>query len=169
MTYTLIRSDRRTLAVQITREGEILVRAPRRCSRREIERFLYARREWIQKHLEEQRRLPRRPEPDPALAALLVEKARRELPGRIRYYGEKMNLAPTGISITGARTRFGSCSGKNRICFSWRLMQYPPEAIDYVVVHELAHLVHKNHGPEFYALVASVLPDYKERRALLRE
>ena len=74
----------------------------------------------------------------------------------------------SGITITAARTRFGSCSPKNRLCFSWRLMAYPEEAIDYVVVHELAHLVHRNHGPEFYALVASILPDHKQRRALLK-
>ena len=48
-------------------------------------------------------------------------------------------------------------------------MQYPEEAIDYVVVHELAHLVHRNHGPEFHALVAAILPDHKQRRALLKE
>ena len=80
-----------------------------------------------------------------------------------------MGLRPAGVTITSARTRFGSCSAKGRLCFSWRLMQYPPEAIDYVVVHELAHLVHMNHGPEFYALIERYLPDYKARRKLLRE
>ena len=79
-----------------------------------------------------------------------------------------MGLQPTGVTVTGARKRFGSCSGKDRICFSWRLMLYPPEAIDYVVVHELAHIRHKNHSKAFYDLVASVLPDYREREALLR-
>ena len=79
-----------------------------------------------------------------------------------------MGLTPAGISITGAEKRFGSCSGKNRLCFSWRLMLYPPEAVDYVVVHELAHIRHKNHGRDFYALVASILPDYRQREALLR-
>ena len=77
-------------------------------------------------------------------------------------------MYPTGITITSARTRFGSCSGKNRLSFSWRLMQYPDEAIDYVVVHELAHIAHKNHGPDFHSCVAAVLPDHRERRALLR-
>ena len=76
--------------------------------------------------------------------------------------------ALTGIRITSARTRFGSCSGKNSLCFSWRLMEYPEEAIDYVVVHELAHLRYMNHGAEFYALIARYLPDWKTRRALLR-
>ena len=79
-----------------------------------------------------------------------------------------MGLTYTGITITGAKTRYGSCSPKNRLCFSWRLMAYPESAIDYVVVHELAHIVHRNHGPEFHKLVESVLPDHKERRALLK-
>ena len=78
-----------------------------------------------------------------------------------------MGLRPAGITITGARTRFGSCSSKRRISFSFRLMQYPPEAIDYVVVHELAHLRHMNHSAQFYALI-EYMPDYKARRALLK-
>ena len=84
------------------------------------------------------------------------------------YYSEQMGLYPTQVRITGARTRFGSCSSQGHICFSWRLMQYPPEAIDYVVVHELAHLRYMNHGAEFYALIARYLPDWKARRALLQ-
>ena len=63
---------------------------------------------------------------------------------------------------------FGSCSSKRRISFSFRLMQYPAEAIDYVVVHELAHLRHMNHSPQFYALIEQYMPDYKSRRALLK-
>ena len=80
-----------------------------------------------------------------------------------------MGLHPTGLRITSARTRFGSCSAKNSICFSWRLMQYPDAAVDYVVVHELAHIREKNHGRAFYALVEQFLPDWRERRALLKE
>ena len=93
----------------------------------------------------------------------------REIPPKVRHYAAIMGLRPTGIRITSARTRFGSCSGKNSLCFSWRLMEYPEEAVDYVVVHELAHIVHKNHGPDFWALVGQHMPDYKRRRALLRK
>ena len=87
----------------------------------------------------------------------------------MEQYASLMGLRPAGISITGARTRFGSCSAKNRICFSWRLMRYPEAAIDYVVVHELAHIRHKDHSPAFYDCIARILPDWRERRALLRE
>ena len=94
---------------------------------------------------------------------------RTELPPKVAHYAQMMGVQPTGMTITSARTRFGSCSGKNRICFSWRLMDYPEAAVDYVVVHELAHIVHKNHGPQFWALVGQYMPDYRARRALLRE
>ena len=90
------------------------------------------------------------------------------LAARTEYFAALMELKPTGIKITSAQKRFGSCSGKNSICYSWRLMLYPPEAIDYVVVHELAHIVYKNHSAKFYALVVKYLPDYKEREKLLR-
>ena len=79
-----------------------------------------------------------------------------------------MGVRPASIKITGARTRFGSCSSKGSICFSWRLMQYPDAAIDYVVVHELAHLRHMNHSAAFYAEIARVMPDFEARRNLLK-
>ena len=157
--YELIRSDRKTVALEVTRDGRVRIRAPRRMPQRDIDAF-------YNKH---QDRMTTHPEPTPAEQQALIRQAKILLPQRVAYYAGRMQLQPNGITITGARTRFGSCSPKDRLCFSWRLMQYPPEAIDYVVVHELAHLVHRNHGPEFHALVASVLPDHKARRALLKE
>ena len=73
------------------------------------------------------------------------------------------------ITIASAKTRFGSCSSKGNISYSYRLMMYPEEAIDYVVVHELAHRIEMNHSPRFYAIVERILPDYKKRRKLLKE
>ena len=167
--YTLVRSSRRTLAIEITRDCRLLVRAPFRCPLSEIERFVSQRRDWIEAHMAAQRsRLEAYPEPDEAERARLTALARDVIPEKVRHYSRIMGLYPTAVTITGARTRFGSCSGTNRLCFSLRLMQYPDEAVDYVVVHELAHIVHKNHGREFYALVQSVLPDWRQRQALLR-
>ena len=79
-----------------------------------------------------------------------------------------MGVKPIRITVTGAKTRFGSCSGLNAVSFSYLLMRYPPEAIEYVVVHELAHIRHHDHSPAFWAEVETYLPDYRERRALLR-
>ena len=108
------------------------------------------------------------PEPDEAEKARLIALAKMILPGRVEHFAALTGLRPKRVKITSAKTRFGSCSSKGSICFSWRLMQYPPEAIDYVVVHELAHLKHMNHSPAFHALVAKYLPDHRQRRALLK-
>lgn len=169
--YTLIRSSRRTLGLEIARDCQVIVRAPLRCSQREIDRFVAEHRDWIiKKTALQQRRAAVRAamEPTPEQEALLRRRAAEILPGRVAHYAPLMGVTPTGVKITSARTRFGSCSGKNSLCFSWRLMRYPAEAIDYVVVHELAHIRHHNHSRDFWAFVESVLPDYRDRQSLLR-
>ncbi len=168
--YRVFRSKRRSVSVEITPGLEVLVRAPQRMPQAMIEDFVERHRDWVETHLAKARerasRLP--PEPTEEEKLELIRRAKELLPERVAHYSAVMGLTPTGITVTGAQKRFGSCSGKNRLCFSWRLMRYPQEAIDYVVVHELSHIRHKNHGSAFYALIASVLPDYKEREALLR-
>lgn len=166
----LRRSRRRTLGLEVTREGHVIVRAPLRASAATIERFVREHADWIARAQARQRaRLEAHPEPNAARQAELIRRAREELPPKVAHYAQKMGLQPAGIRITSARTRFGSCSAQNRLCFSWRLMDYPDAAVDYVVVHELAHIVHKNHGPRFWALVEQYMPDYRARRAMLRE
>ena len=164
--YELIRSRRRTLALEITRDCRVLVRAPMRLSRARIEAFVTARQDWIARNLAaQQRRLDAAP---PELTAaeieILKEKARAIIPEKVDFWSKTTGLTPSGIRITTARKRFGSCSGTNSLCFSCFLMQYPEEAIDLVVVHELCHIREKNHGPAFYALLAQHLPDYQERK-----
>ena len=169
MEYELIRSDRRTIGLEVKRDGRVIVRAPRHLPQREIDRFLADRAAWIQNAKARQHsRAETHPEPTEAEKKAYIRAAKEILPGRVDYWSKRMNLYPTQIRITSARTRFGSCSSQGHICFSWRLMQYPEEAIDYVVVHELAHLRHMNHSPAFYALVARYLPDWKRRKALLK-
>ena len=77
-----------------------------------------------------------------------------------------MGVEPTCIKINSAKKRYGSCSGKNSLNFSLYLMDKDERFIDYVVVHELAHIVHHNHSKEFYALIEKYMPDYKERKKL---
>ena len=167
--YTLIRSARKTLALEVSREGEIIVRAPNRASARDIERFLAVHEAWLQKALtRQQERREKYPEPTEEERKELITRATAVLPAKVEKYAALMGVEPTGVKITSAEKRFGSCSGKNSLCFSWRLMRYPEAAIDYVVVHELAHIRHKNHGKEFYRFIGSVLPDYKAREKLLR-
>lgn len=170
MEYQLIRSRRKTLAIEITRDARLVVRAPLRCSQARIEQFLAEKQAWITLHLQKmQQRRENHPEPTPEEEALLRKKARNLLPGLVNRYAVQMDVQPAGITITGARTRFGSCSPKNRLSFSFRLMDYPMEAIEYVVVHELAHILHKNHSAAFYAEIEKVLPDWRERNKLLKQ
>ncbi len=164
--YRLIRSERRTLSLEIDRERTVTVRAPYALPLTEIEAFVSAKAETVRRHLAALP--PPRPEPTPEEIEALRAKARAVIPERVAYYAERMGLTPASVKITSARRRFGSCSPRNGLCFSLYLMQYPSKAVDYVVVHELAHIVHKNHSPAFHALVATYLPDHKARRALLR-
>ena len=168
--YELIRSRRRTLALEITRDCRVLVRAPLRLSQAKIDAFVESHAAWIQTHLEQQRQRMASTPPPPTQAdiATLKATARAVLPEKVAYWSEKMGVRPTGLKITTARKRYGSCSGKNSLCFSCFLMDCPEEAIDLVVVHELCHIREKNHGPRFYALLGQYLPDYKERKKLLR-
>lgn len=88
---------------------------------------------------------------------------------RVLYYAMRFGLHHGAIRITSATTRWGSCSGRDTISFPWRLMMAPIDVIDYVVVHELAHTVHKNHSPRFWGLVESIDPLWKIHRSHLRE
>ena len=167
--YELIRSGRRTLALEL-RGGRVIVRAPYRTSQATIDRFVALHADWITRGLAKQEaRAAAHPEPTDAERETYIRQAKACLPQRVAYYSERMGLCPTQVRITGARTRFGSCSSQGHICFSWRLMQYPEEAIDYVVVHELAHIRHHDHSAAFYRFIASVMPDHEARRALLRQ
>lgn len=168
--YTLIRARRRTMSLQLDRDGRAVVRAPYGVKKEFIDRFVAEHEVWLARAREKQqnRRLAH-PEPTDEERKALLAQAREYLPMRVDYWSGIMGLTPTGLKITSARTRFGSCSGKNSLCFSWRLMQYPPEAIDYVVVHELAHIRHHDHSPAFYALIERYMPDWRERMKLLKE
>ena len=167
--YTVIRSRRRTLALEVTRQGAALVRAPLRATDADIARFVDSHRAWLDKHLAARRSyMAAHPEPSAEQAALWRRQAAEQLPPLVRLWAQRMGVQPAGITITAARTRFGSCSGKNRLSFSLYLMAYPETAIEYVVVHELAHIRHHDHSPAFYREVEAYLPDWRARRALLR-
>lgn len=168
--YRLIRSDRRTLSLEISPNLEIIVRSPYGVKQEELDSFVKKHEAWIGEKLEKMKRREKSypKELSEKEIKALIEKARLVLPKKLSYYSRLMGLYPTAVKITAAKTRFGSCGGKNSVCFSYRLMLYPEKAIDYVVVHELAHIKHKNHGKEFYALIEKYLPDYKERERLLK-
>ncbi len=167
--YRLIRSGRRTVAIQVTEDCEIIVRAPKLFSQRKIDKFIEEHDEWIKKALSAQQK---KADGRLALSAEDIRKLKKiagnVLTQKTEYYAKLMGVEYSTVKITSAQKRFGSCSGKNGICYSYMLMLYPEEAVDYVVVHELAHTVHHNHSKPFYSFVESILPDYKEREKLLK-
>ena len=167
--YRVIRSDRKTLGLEISDKLEVLVRAPSRLPDERIQTFVQQHERWIVQKLAKRRAyLEQHTEPDAAQLMCWMAEAKALVPGRVEHYAGIMGVRPTSIRFTKNRTRIGSCCRKNQVSFSCRLMGYPPEILDYVVVHELAHIVHKNHGPAFWRTVEAVLPDYKQRRAMLR-
>ena len=105
------------------------------------------------------------------LRGLIERWYRREaaahLAGRIEHYSPRLGVQPSRLTIRGQRSRWGSCSGKGAVSLNWRLMMAPAALADYVVVHELCHLRHMNHSPRFWAMVGSIIPDYRDRRRRL--
>lgn len=103
-------------------------------------------------------------------AAVQIYKAaaKRIIGDKTGEFSELMNVKPAAVKITSAKTRWGSCSGKDSLSFSWRLVMADESVIDYVVAHELAHIIEHNHSPRFWAVVENVIPDYRQRRAKLK-
>ena len=166
--YKLIRSKRKTLSVEVDVNGLVIVRAPLRIPLILIEAFLSSRSVWISKAVEKQQiKNAEAVHVTKKDLNLLRKQAREILPDRIAFYSKKMGLEVPPFRVTSARTRYGSCSPKNQLSFSLFLMVNSPEAIDYVVVHELAHIRNKNHGQRFWSEVSTVLPDWKTRKKSL--
>lgn len=168
MEYEIIYSDRKTVAVEVRRDCSVVVRAPFGVGKARLDAFVKSKSVWIDSAVKKQ---SRRPAPRIYTAAdieRLRALANAVLPSKVEYYSKVTGVKPTAVHITSAKKRFGSCSSKNSINFSLYLMDYDERAIDYVVVHELAHIKHHDHSKAFYDFVASVLPDYKEREALLK-
>jgi len=88
---------------------------------------------------------------------------------RVSYYAKKYGFEVKKIRISSARTRWGSCSTRGTLSFTWRLILAPQDVVDYVVVHELCHLRELNHSKNYWALVEEIMPDYKVRRAWLKK
>ena len=199
------RSNRRTLALTLDRQGRLIAHAPLRMPLRTIEAFILEKQDWIARKRQELsaaesrtcgfsleeggcipylggrvrisydsvRRatmqdgvltLPRTGRPAQHVLNWLAEQARRELPSYVEKWSKRMNVYPTALSFGYAKARYGSMTSEGRMRLNVALMHFPPQHIDYVVVHELAHRVHPDHSPAFHAYVESVLPDAGQLR-----
>lgn len=169
MDYTLIRSRRKTVAIEITCRGEILVRAPLRMAKRDIQRFVASRRDWIEAHLARINQRPVVPVLTEAELQTLARQAKEIIPGKAAHYASAMGVTFGRITIRAQRTRWGSCSAAGNLNFNCLLMLTPEDVLDYVIVHELCHRKEMNHSPRFWSEVETVLPDYRTRRKWLKD
>ena len=168
--YELVRSARRTIAVEI-RAGRVIVRAPLRMSKAEIERFVASKADWIDKNLEASKQRQRMSGEPFSTAEIqqLADAALLDIPQRVRKYAAIIGVTVGRITIHNQKTRWGSCSSKGNLNFNCLLMLCPEDVRDYVVVHELCHRKELNHSPRFWNEVARVMPDYAVRRKWLKD
>lgn len=173
MEYSLIRSSRKTLSIEIDGEGRILVRAPKQYSQTRVEQFLKEKSSWIEAKVALQEEKRRKKAHAPVLSerekTLYREKAREVLNERASYYAAIMNVDYGRVAIREQKTRWGSCSAIGNLNFNWKLIMMPPGVLDYVVVHELAHRKEMNHSKRFWDVVEEVIPDYRIYRKWLKE
>lgn len=169
----IIRSNRRTIALEITRTGEVVVRAPMRMSEAEIRRFIEEKSSWLNKHLNklevEKEQLQETGAFSEEELRKMIRLAKQVIPAKVAYYARIMGVTYGRISIRRQKTRWGSCSREGNLNFNCLLVMAPEEVLDYVVVHELSHRLEMNHSTRFWAHVGCVLPDYKKAKKWLKE
>lgn len=168
MEYKVIKSNRKTMTLSVNDNLEVTVKAPIFVSNSSIDDFVKRNALWINNAIDNKKKQLEKFDISDDEIDALVKKAKAVIPSRVEHYSNLMKISPTGIKITKAKKRFGSCNGKNSLCFSCYLMLYPNEAVDYVVVHELAQIKHHNHSKDFYSLISEYMPDYKDREKLLK-
>ena len=168
MEYKVIYSRRKTIAISIVDCG-VVIKAPIGTSDKILRDVVAKHSQWIAKSIEKQaKKQAMYKELSEGDIKLLKKAAKKYFTEKTEYYAKIMGIDYGRITITSAKTRFGSCSSLGNIAYSYRLMLYPEPAREYVVVHELAHRREMNHSANFYAIIESVLPDYKARKSLLK-
>ena len=169
----IIRSNRKTISIQIGRDAEVIVRAPYRVSDRQIRQFLQEKESWIRKHQEKVREQEKELDGIEPLSIKemnsLAEQAMKVIPERVAYYAKQIGVTYGRITIRNQKTRWGSCSSKGNLNFNCLLMLTPPEVIDSVVVHELCHRKEMNHSKKFYEEIYRVYPEYDKWNRWLKE
>ena len=171
----IIRSSRKTLALEIRPDMRIIVRAPYQASGSYIEQFIADRTDWIVEHLRKLEQKNRQCNDALPVKKLsndeikkLADKACTYIPGHVAHFAPLIGVTYGRITIRNQRTRWGSCSSRGNLNFNCLLMLTPPEVIDYVVVHELCHRKEMNHSGRFWNEVARILPGYAEQEKWLK-
>jgi predicted metal-dependent hydrolase len=213
--YALTRSTRKTVAIAVERDGQVVVRAPNTLSDRQIEAVIERKRGWIYRHLAQWHdlnaaRIARAyvngegflylgrsyrlklvadqavplllkdgyfclrtdygdaSHADAAFRTFYRQKGMQRIGERVRVYQTKLGVQPKTVRVLELKYRWASCSLQGTLNFHWKCMMAPLTVLDYIIVHELAHMLHRNHTAAFWNTVDKVLPDYRERKAWLR-
>ena len=170
MTYKITRTNRKTIAIYVRKNGEVEVRAPLRVSYKKIQEFVNEKQEWIEKT---QNKIKQKVGNKQTLSIeeknKLIRKANEYIPTRVIQISKQLNLPVSKIKITSAKSYWGCCNIKNEVSFSWRLMLATPKTIDYVIIHELVHTKHHNHSNNFWKEVEKIMPDYKVCKEELKQ
>lgn len=173
MKVEIIRSSRRTMSLEVTKDGRVLVRAPLRMPQAAIEQFVQDKKTWIEKSLLKVRERKEERSGQQKLSMddirKLADEALAILPAKVAFYAQKVGVTYGRITIRNQKSRWGSCSGKGNLNFNCLLMLMPEAVQDYVVVHELCHRKEMNHSDRFWREVENVLPDYRQQRDWLKE
>lgn len=104
-----------------------------------------------------------------ALVKWYKERAMEKVNERVLYFQKYFFNTPRSVRVKEQKKRWGTCTGRDDLLFNWRIIMAAPEALDYVVIHEMCHMMEKNHSKQYWKLVSSIMPDYKERKALLEK
>lgn len=168
LSYQIIRSKRKTISIQIMPDGSVFVRCPKRMRQDDIRKFVESKSGWIEKHLAGLD-LAAPEKLTEQEVKLLREKTRKLVTERVKHYAAIIGVQYNQIAIRMQRTRWGSCSSKGNLNFNCLLGLVPPEVLDYVVVHELCHLIEMNHSKQFWNAVERTIPDYKVHRKWLKD
>lgn len=178
--YETVQSRRTTCSIALKEDGSLQLRVPMGMDDRAVRQLLTKKQAWITGKRSEQK-LRQKAVPQVhyteaeriALESRYRKAAQEYIPKRAAFYvshfADIIDGSYERIQIRSQKTRWGSCSSRGTLSFNWRLMLAPPAVLDYVVVHELCHLRHMNHSPQFWQCVEQILPDYKLRREWLRD
>ena len=177
MDIVLIRSDRRSFAIEIGRDKKIKVRVPRRASKAQIEGLLKEKQDWILRTLDkiDKRNAIEKSEEnqieklEPEEVKKLKKEARNHLASLTEYWAEKIGVSYGRISIRGQKTRWGSCSSKGNLNYNYLLMLCPDDVIEYVVIHELCHRIYMNHSKRFWEKIEEFCPNFRQARKWLKQ
>ena len=174
----VIRSKRKTMALQVGLDGTVVARVPNRVAKKEVLRFLDSHAAWIaaakkkMARRQQEKQAYRSPYEIPAYDSLSKrekDEIRAHFMQRLMYYAPKIGVTFERVAIRNQKGRWGSCSSKGNLNFNCLLMLTPPEVLDSVVVHELCHRKEMNHSDKFYAEVLRVFPDYWKWDKWLKE